>query len=151
MRSPSSGVRSQFSDLTEQIAFYRGIVSPELSRVGIRIYGFKLSRATAADTFRYDLTLIQAVRHNRKIDGRVQVIIQGQQDGVRKSLPMSELAIGEGADLSFSFKYFEELTGEFKIPTGFKPEQVTVTLVAEGAGAQNVREDFPWAKSFKTA
>lgn len=149
VRTSLGSLQAEVSDLNEQLAFYRGIVSPELSRVGIRIYDFKLSRATASDTFHYELVLIQAVRHNRKIGGRVQIVVEGQQNGVRQVLALNEISLSESKDLTFSFKYFEELEGEFRIPAGFKPEQVTVTLVAEGAGAQNVREQFAWEKSFK--
>ena len=68
---------------------------------------------------------------------------------MRQSLALTEIALGEASELTFSFKYFEELTGEFRIPPGFRPEQVRVTLVAEGAGAQNVQGQFEWDKSFK--
>lgn len=149
MRTSLGSLQAEVSDLHEQLAFYRGIVSPELSRVGIRIYDFKLSRAAASDTFRYELILIQAVRHNRKIGGRVQIVIEGQSGGARQTVTLNEIALGESKDLTFSFKYFEELAGEFRLPAGFDPELVTVTLVAEGAGAQNVREQFTWDKSFK--
>lgn len=150
VRGSLDTLQAEVSDLNEQLAFYRGIVSPELSRVGIRVYDFKLSPATSANTFRYELVLIQAVRHNRKIDGRAQITVSGQQDGSRKSFSLEEIALGAKGDFSFSFKYFEELSGEFQIPPGFKPEQVTVTLAAEGGQAQNVREQFEWNKVLKT-
>jgi hypothetical protein len=149
VRSSLGSLQAEVSDLNEQLAFYRGIVSPELSRVGIRIYAFRLSPAAASDTFRYDLTLIQAVRHDRKIAGRIQVTVEGQQQGERRTLPLNEIAVGEPQELAFSFKYFEEFSGEFRLPAGFRPEQVIVTLVADGGSAQNVQEQFDWNKAFK--
>lgn len=149
VRASLGGLQAEVSDLNEQLAFYRGIVSPELSRAGVRVYDFKLSKAAASGTFRYELILIQAVRHNRKIGGRIQIAIEGQQNGSRQTLALNEISLGDSKELTFSFKYFEEISGEFQIPADFRPEQVTVTLVAEGAGAQNVREQFQWNKAFK--
>jgi septal ring factor EnvC (AmiA/AmiB activator) len=149
VRTSLGSLQAEVSDLNEQLAFYRGIVSPELSRVGVRIYAFRLSQTAASDTFRYDLTLIQAVRHNRKIAGRIQIQVEGQLGGSRRTFSLSELATDPGHDLTFSFKYFEEISGELRIPAGFRPEQVTVTLAADAGSEQNVREQFDWNKAFK--
>lgn len=148
VRSSLVGLQTEVSDLNEQIAFYRSIVSPELSKAGIRIYDFSLSKVVAADTFRFDLVLIQAVRHDRKIEGQIQITIEGQQQNARRSLALNELVVGAQSP-TFSFKYFEEISGEFRLPPGFRPEQVKVTLAADGAGAQNVSQQFVWSKAFK--
>lgn len=149
VRGSLGNLQAEVSDLNEQLAFYRGIVSPELSKVGIRIYDLKLSKLPASDTFRYELVLIQAVRHNRKITGRIQIAIAGQSQGTRQVLSLDDLMVEGDGQIAFSFKYFEEIAGEFRLPPGFKPEQVDVTLVADGAGEQNVSSQFSWEKSFK--
>ena len=148
VRNSLGSLQAEVSDLKEQLAFYRSIVSPEQSRAGIRIYDFRLSKAESSDTFRYELVLIQAVRHERKIDGRILILIEGQQDHTRRSLSLEELAMGDAQARTFSFRYFEEISGEFRLPPGFRPEQVKVNLVAESNG-QNVEQQFDWGRAFK--
>lgn len=147
VRNSLTGLQTEVSDLREQLAFYRGIVSPELSRAGVRVYDFKLSRSTASNAFRYELVLIQSVRHDRRIGGQVQLVVEGTQNGVRQTLKLDEVALGANKDLAFSFKYFQEFGGDFRLPPGFRPEQVTVTLSTDVPGAPDVREQFEWSKA----
>ena len=46
------------------MAFYRGIVSPEQSSAGVRVYELQLRPGSEADLYQYDLVLIQAMRHD---------------------------------------------------------------------------------------
>lgn len=149
VRSSLAGLQAEVSDLHEQLAFYRGIVSPELSRAGVRVYDFKLGKSTASNTFHYELVLIQSMRHDRKVGGHAQLIVEGTQNGVRQAVKLDQIALGEAKDLAFSFKYFEEFGGDFRLPEGFRPEQVTVTLTTDVPGAPDVREQFEWGKAFK--
>lgn len=132
-----AGLQKEASDLREQVAFYRGIVSPDASQTGVRVYGLKVTPLTRGN-YRYELVLIQSVRHDRRLSGRVEVTLRGSARSVR----LSELA--PASALSFSFKYFQEFSGEFRLPSGFQPNRVVVEVFPEDG--QKVEEDFDWAK-----
>ncbi len=145
VKASLAGLQKQASDLREQVAFYRGIVSPDASQTGVRVYELKMTPLTERGHYRYELVLIQSVRHDRRISGQVEVILRGS--GVSRSLRLSELAPAQ--PLNFSFKYFQEFAGEFRLPAGFQPSRVVVEVVPEGGG-QKIEDDFDWAKILNT-
>ena len=143
-----SSQQSEVSELREQLAFYRGIVSPNES-AGVRVFEFKVYRvgeeAAHAGNWRYDLVLIQSVRHEKSLDGSIAVGIEGvAQDGRKQLLKLADLATDDNKNLLFSFKYFQEFSGGFHLPDGFKPVRAVVTLKSEDL--PEVNDDFDWAK-----
>jgi FtsZ-binding cell division protein ZapB len=146
VRASLGQMQAEVSDLREQLAFYRGIVSPEQSKAGVRVYDFKVLKGSAAATFKYDLVVIQAVRNDRRVGGQIVIQLQGVQDGAQRSLGIDEVAVGPPQNLVFSFKYFEEFSGEFKLPQGFVPASVTVALQPSVEGAPKIEDRFEWSK-----
>lgn len=141
-----SDLQSQVADLREQLAFYRGIVSPELAKAGVRIYDFSVRALKASNTYHYELVLIQSVRHERRVGGRVRMVLEGVRNGRRESHSMESLEVGKKSDAQFAFKYFEEFSADFQVPVGFKPASFKVTLAAQSENAQDVEQIFEWVK-----
>lgn len=148
VRESLGKLQAEVSDLREQLAFYRGIVSPEQSKAGVRVYDLKVLPGTAPGVYKYDLVLIQSVRHDRRIGGKVVLQLDGTQSGAKRRYSLDELAVGGTQSLLFSFKYFEEFSGEFRLPQGFAPATVTVALEPSVAGAPKVEDQFEWGKVF---
>ncbi|MBI2384180.1 MAG: hypothetical protein HYV18_08935 [Gammaproteobacteria bacterium] len=146
VRSSLTHLQEEASDLQEQVAFYRGIVSPDSSRAGVRVYEFKVFGTSTPGVFRYELVLIQSVRHDRRIAGRIEVAVQGLQAGLPQSVRLTDVTLGNGQNLLFSFKYFEEFAGEFRLPDGFRPTRVSVAVVPEGSGLPRVEDEYEWSK-----
>jgi hypothetical protein len=140
------GLQKEVSDLREQLAFYRGIVSPDLARAGVRIYDLKLTPGANPRAFHYELALIQSVRHDRRIGGNINLLLEGTKSGVKQTLRWEDVATGDNKNLLFSFKYFEEFSGELSLPEGFKPMRVTAKLVTDVEGAPPVEDQFDWDK-----
>jgi hypothetical protein len=149
VKASLGGLQAEVADLREQLAFYRGIVSPDLSRAGVRVYEFKVDKSTTSTGFHYELVLIQSVRHDRQVGGRIQIDMEGTKDGVAQTLKLEDAALGGAKTLQFSFKYFEEFNGEFHLPPGFRPVRVTVTLATDQADVPDVKEQFDWDKIVK--
>lgn len=146
VRESLTTLQTEVSDLREQLAFYRGIVSPEQSRAGVRVYELRLHPAQAPRRFRFDLVLIQSVRHDRRIGGRLWVEIHGREAGQARSYRLDDPILGGPPNMVFSLKYFEEFSGEFQLPSGFAPQRVTVVLEPAGEGAPRIQDEFEWAK-----
>jgi hypothetical protein len=144
VRESLSALQAEAAGLREQLAFYRGIVSPDLSRAGVRVYDLKLRKGAAADSYTYDLVLIQSVRHDRRVTGRVELSLEGARGGQLQTLNWSNVSNAGGGNLSFAFKYFEEFTGELRLPAGFKPQRVVARLLVDGE--TDVEDQFDWAK-----
>ncbi len=147
VRSSLAQLQAEASDLREQLAFYRGIVAPEQSRAGVRVYELKLARSAAPRRYRYELVLIQSVRHDKRIGGQIQLELVGKRDGAEQRLPWVALVADPAArNLLFSMRYFEEFAGEIVVPQGFEPARVVVTLVPDGEGVPRVEESFDWGR-----
>ena len=154
-------LQAESADLREQLAFYRGIVSPAESQAGVRVFEFKIygpkdkrgdkqgDRQAQPGSYKYDLVLIQSVRHDKRVDGDLAISFEGFRGGVKQSLKLADLATDGNKNLVFSFKYFEEFSGSFRFPEGFKPLRATVTL--QGDGAPRIDDDYDWNKIMQEA
>ena len=146
VKASLGSLQEEVADLQEQVAFYRGIVSPDASRAGVRVYEFKVYPTATEGVFRYDLVLIQSVRHDRRIAGRVEISLHGLGNGQTQVRRLSELVLSGERNLVFSFKYFEELGGEFRLPEGFRPTRAIVAVLPDGGAVPKVEDEFEWAK-----
>ena len=70
----------------------------------------------------------------------------GIQDGVQRSLALTDIDDRNRAQLKFGFKYFLELNGRIVIPDGFVPIQVVLKIIPQGKGAKKSTEKiFNWS------
>jgi hypothetical protein len=139
-----SALQSENADLREQLAFYRGIVSPSESQAGVRVFEFKVHKLAQANAYRYDLVLIQSVRRDKRTDGTAEISIEGYRGGQKQMLKLADLLADHNRNLVFSFKYFQEFSGTFRLPEGFKPQRAQISLTADGAS--KIDDDYDWAK-----
>ena len=146
VKASLAGLQEEVADLNEQVAFYRGIVSPDASRAGVRVYEFKVYPTATPNVFRYGLVLIQSVRHDRRIAGRIEISLQGLEAGQTQVRRLSELTVSGERNLLFSFKYFEEFGGEFRLPPGFRPTRALVAVLPEGGAVPKIEDEYEWSK-----
>lgn len=144
VRASLGGLQASVSELQEQVAFYRGIVSPEESRAGVRVYEFRITPSAVAGVYRYELVLIQSVRHDRTVKGKVDLRLSGMQDGAMTELPLGSLSLEPVDSLLFSFKYFQEFSGELRLPDGFRPVRVQLAVDPSGKRQPSIETEYDW-------
>ena len=135
-------LEAETGTLREQLAFYRGIASPNETKAGVRVQELKMRKKDGQ--WRYEMVLIQSVREESRIAGTAEVRIEGIQGGKPQGYPLSSLITLGEKNLVFSFKYFEEFSGDFKLPAGFKPLKVTVSL-NPADDRPTVVNEYEWA------
>lgn len=125
--------------LREELNFYRNIISPVDKKGGLRIQNLFIEPAGAANQFRYKLVLIQALKHEQTINGSAKFEITGVQGGEDTvvSIPGPQ-----ERGIKVSFKYFQDIEGQFELPKDFKPRRVKVN-VTPTKGAQ-IEESYAW-------
>lgn len=132
----------------EQLAFYRGIVSPADGARGLHIQNLTVSPGAAASEYRLKLTLVMAAaRHDRSVSGNVDLALEGARDGKQVSYALSDLMIGDvaGPKMGFSFRYFQNFERELQLPDGFVPDRVMVEVSPKGRSAKAIRQAFEWS------
>jgi hypothetical protein len=144
-------LQSEASDLREQLAFYRGIVSPQESQAGVRVYDFKVMKMPQAGIYKFDLVLIQSVRNDKRIGGTISVSIEGLRGSIKQTLKLKDLLTDPKPDMVFSFKYFEEFSGGLQLPDGFRPLRAVVSLEPQGEGVPTIEDEYEWGKIIQEA
>ncbi len=141
-------LQAKIQDQRDAIAFYRGIVSPSDGNSGLRIQDLKLTRGKAEREFNVRLVLVQAMKHDRKVSGDVNLSVVGSQDGSEMTYVLTQL-LPEDADTAwaFSFRYFQDFERLLVLPDGFTPERISVEVRSKTRSISSIEESFDWATS----
>jgi hypothetical protein len=131
--------------LREELSFYRNIISPPNKVGGLQIERLNIERVgqPADSVFRYKLVLLQALKHDHTIYGRVRLEVRGAQGGKDATL-----AFPGAADKphNVAFKYFQEFEGVMKLPQNFQPVGVKVSITTTSPAAQTLEQNYDWPK-----
>ena len=130
----------------EELAFYQGIVSPEDGIAGLRIQNLEVSPADSEQRYTLRMVLVQAIIHDRRVAGIVRFNIAGTRHGQPMELALRELAAeGDGDDLAYAFRYFQDFERELILPVGFVPDRVDVEIWPREPRGQQVLQSFQWS------
>jgi hypothetical protein len=136
-------LQAQVLKQSEELTFYRGIVSPEDGIGGLRIQRFQLTPGPAERRYRMRIVLVQSMRHDAFVSGLVSIVVEGAQQNRRVELNLAQLG-GTRSDgqAAFKFRYFQNLEQEIELPESFEPR--TVHVEVRSPRLAPVRESFPW-------
>src|SRR3546814_3934525 len=133
-RSPPRSTRTY--SLFPDPPLFRYSAAPDQARAGVRVQEVRLSKASGAkNSHRFFLTLIQSVRQEKRVAGRIEMAIFGRSGANERKLALNDIAPDVAGNLLFSLKYFEEFSGQFQLPDGFKPQRVVISLIPSSDGA----------------
>lgn len=139
-------LQARIQSQEEELAFYRGIVSPADGVAGLKIQEFELLPTSAGATYLMRLVLVQAIKHDRRVSGVVRLNVHGERGGAGASLALAELvADGESGELAYSFRYFQDLERQLVLPEGFLPARVDLEILPQGRGSKAFTQSFDWA------
>ena len=141
-------LQAKIQEQKDAIAFYRGIVSPADCNKGLRVQDLKLTRGDAEREYNIHLVLVQALQHDRKVSGNVNLTIEGDQDGVETTYEYKEL-LPEDMDggWAFSFRYFQDFERQVILPDGFTPQRVNIEVRSRTRSIASIAESFSWDTS----
>jgi len=141
-------LQAKIQEQTNEIAFYRGIVSPEDGVAGLRVQDLRLTRAGTERAYNVRLVLVQSLKHDRTVSGDVGLIVEGVQDGNEVSYPYAQLLSAEtDKNWSFKFRYFQDFDREIVLPDGFTPENIKIEVRSRTRSISSIEESFSWATS----
>ncbi|MCK5769787.1 DUF6776 family protein [Algiphilus sp.] len=141
LRQSLRDMQSRLVDAQEQLAFYRGIVSPENEGRGVRVHDFIVR--PDRDPARFELVLVQGRQQKDRVRGHFTIDIAGERDGESATVAVRN-AEGE-TDMLFSFRHFQEFSGSVTFPDGFEPEQVAIVVQREGED-QSTETRYEWQR-----
>lgn len=136
-------LQAEILELKEELAFYRGIVSPRDASHGLHLQRFKIEPNGKQQGYRYKLILTQVLKNDRTARGVIRMQIEGVQNGGPKVLGLAEVSEKSIKELEYRFKYFQNMEGDIQLPGGFTPKRVTISV-----NPKNQRDQSPFEKTF---
>ena len=137
-------LQSEILEHKEELAFYRGIVSPKDSSSGLYLQNFYLTQNGDTRNYRYKIVLTQVLKNSRLISGKVKLQFDGLLDGESKLLKLKEITAKKVKDLNYRFKYFQNVEGVVEFPKGFSLLRVKVQILPRGRERDMIEKTIEW-------
>lgn len=99
--------------LKEDVAFYKNILEDSSSVGVVKMHSFKISKSVRAGEYDFRLLLIQSGRHDKSVQGSLQMSLNGTQEGKQVSFPVGTAA---AKGFKINFKYYQPVEGSFTLP-----------------------------------
>ena len=144
-------LQSEILELKEELAFYRGIVSPKDSSSGLHLQNFTLQRSGKTQTYRYKVVLTQVLKNDRLASGKVRLKFEGLEKGEAKTLSLRQVTAKKRRELSYRFKYFQNVEGIVELPEDFAPTRITVQILPRGRERDMIEKTINWSFEEKDA
>lgn len=139
-----SGLQNQIQGLQEELAFYRGIMSPAQGKVGVEVQDFVLKPSLGVGRYRFSFMLTQAGGKDQLARGVVHLTLEGLLDGAPKQFGLTELTQSGDAEITYRFRYFQSIKGDLQLPEGFQPERVVLKAIPASAPKLPLEWTFDW-------
>lgn len=133
----------QLADLKEELAFYRGIVSPKNGEIGLHIKDISV-QSVDENVYDLQLLLVRPMGYYGDISGQVTIQLHGVRQGETVSIRWPELALDSDTELVFSFQYYQQIGGVFRLPNGVQPTRIEVRFDVNNNGSEEVTRTFRW-------
>jgi hypothetical protein len=136
--------QDEMLELKEEVAFYRGIVSPTETASGLSIADFRVSGIGEERAYRFKLVLTQIKSNTRIVKGYARVAFEGIENGAQVEHTLHKVSGGALDKLKLRFMYFQNIEGEVVLPEGFLPSRVVIDVVPSGKGRTRLKKTFDW-------
>lgn len=151
MQETLKSQQAEIAEMKEQLAFFRGIVEPAESAAGLRIQRLVVWPGKEDRVFHFSLVLIQSVRNESKVSGRVKMTAQGVSSGNARTIDLASHMLKPRPSLGFKFRYFQEINGAFRLPKGFDPGKVDIQVTRSDEDSLKVKESYGWQQVLRVS
>ena len=137
-------LQGEILELKEELAFYRGIVSPKDSSSGLYLQNFLLEQNGFTHSYRFKVVLTQVLKNDRLASGKVRLKFDGLLGGEPKNYTLKQVTAKKIRELNYRFKYFQNVAGVVEFPNEFKLLRVTVQILPRGKERDMIEKTIEW-------
>jgi hypothetical protein len=131
----------EIAGLRADVAFYERLVGATAQRKGLNVHSIEFA-PTEAGTWNYRAVLTQNLNRGAISQGQLRFAVEGVRAGKLATVAWDELhQKPDTPGQEYSFRYFQELTGNVMLPKDITPQRVRVSL---RGGAGGVEQTFDW-------
>ncbi|MGH8127306.1 MAG: DUF6776 family protein [Gammaproteobacteria bacterium] len=135
--------QSQLNHLQRQIAFYRGIVTPGETGAAVRIAGLQVLPDGSSREYRFQIVLVRGDENSKSpLRGTCSVTVSGERAGKKERLSLGAVSPSTPDPMKFTLRYFTNLSGALRLPVGFIPHHVDVSV--EVKGKDKISASYSW-------
>lgn len=113
----------------KQLGFYEKVMAPEKGANGLVIDNVKITATQSPNHFNFQITLVQQQLKKRYAKGYVDLLIMGSSENKPSQLALFDISTVTKKNMSFSFKYFQVISGSFQLPNDFIAEKVQASAI----------------------
>ncbi|MCB1669268.1 MAG: DUF6776 family protein [Porticoccaceae bacterium] len=135
-------LQQQLADSEKELELYRNLMRDDSLPKGFSIWELSLTPLDEGGVA-YRLVVINKAGALKPVEVFLQLSVEGEVEGVSKTVPLEELDEKLSSPLSMKFKYFGVLQGVMDLPPGFDPRLVHTSLWKKGQ-KKRVRKSFNW-------
>ena len=131
----------------EQLGFYEKVMAPEKGANGLVIDNVKITASQSPNHYNFQITLVQQQLKKRYAKGYVDIMVMGSLANKPSQLKLSDISTVTKKDASFSFKYFQVVSGSFTLPDDFIAEEIQVSAIltkSKWQKYQKLNETISW-------
>jgi len=140
-------LQRQLLEQKEELAFYRGIVSPNDTELGVNLQTFEVRKKNNQNQFSYKMILTKNGKSTVKVRGDTSILIRGEQNGDVSEMNIADLALEKSsADTKFAFRYFQVFEGDIALPDGFEPFEVEIDIKPTTKKVESISETISWTR-----
>ncbi len=139
-------LQAQVARESQELAFYRGVVTQGAAEIGVKIGQARLSSGRKPGQFVLHMALLRSGRPDNVVTGTLGVVVDGGAGGQSDApLDLAALTGGKQHELPFNFRFYQNFDQEIAIPAGFKPEHLAVEVHSSRKDVAPVVQTFPWS------
>jgi len=150
LRTSEREHQDDIAGLQADLAFYRRLGGANGSQGPLAVHYLELQRTQSPRVYRIIFTLTQNLRWAAVISGRIELIVDGINNGVAQHLTQKQLLAESAEPLSFKFKYFQKLERLITLPEDFDANRLTIRLRSNSLRTP-VEESVEWQSLFNQA
>jgi len=113
----------------KELAFYEKVMAPEKEVDGLVVDKIKITATQSPNHYRFQVTLVQQALRKRYAKGYIKLNFKGSNSNKPSKINLTAISSITKKDLSFSFKYFQIIEGEFTLPENFIPETILLNVI----------------------
>jgi len=141
-------VENEHYELKKELAFYEKIMAPEKQAEGVVLDDFMVSKTETHNRYSFRVFLVHQLLKKKYAKGTVDIKISGSMNNKTTVLKLAEISELTKKQLSFSFKFFQVIEGNFVLPEGFSPEKINIMITLPKGRWQKyhrLEESFKWS------
>lgn len=126
-------IQDENAHLKEDIAFFRKLMSTDKNDGNLSIYRVKVENSVLPGEYRYQLLLLQGGQREKEFQGKVQLLVNLQQDG-RKTVMTLPASGGKDAQIfNLNFKFYQRVEGTFQVAPRAQVKNIQVRVFENGS------------------